>query len=303
MRQLLVCTIAWVLAAAAPGAIARAQCPAISGFDQYVSHARGVFVADMHGTVEAPTFLSALVCNLSHSGHAIVLGLEYPSAEQHFITEYLQERTDTAEPKLLSTPFWSRPVQDGRTSQAMLNLLHSIREQIRMGARIRVIAFDAPVTGSAKGAAGFDARDQAMAERLRQQLSSLHADEVPLIFTGNVHARKMKGLTVSSGPPGMENAEPLGYRLRDLGFTHMNIDTRGGGSLWTCFSPTNCGVQEMDERGPAVSSYSIVPSPNPAYDLIYVAGPLTASAPAISSRASLPSRAPGPLAAPAGARR
>ena len=288
MRHLLVCAIAWGLALASRGTIAGAECPTISGFDEHVSHAPGVFVADMHGTVEAPAFLSALVCNFSRSGRAVVLGLEYPSAEQEFLEEFLRERSDPAPPALLSTPFWSRSVKDGRTSQGMLNLLYSIREQIRRGARIRLIAFDAPVTGAPKGSAAFDARDKAMADSLRHQLSNRHADEVPLIFTGNVHARKTKGLKVSGGPPGLENAEPLGYLLRDLGFLHMNIDTRGGGSLWTCMSPTNCGVQEMGERGPAPSSISIEPSTDPAYDLLYVVGPLTASPPAIRPPASPP---------------
>jgi hypothetical protein len=283
-RVILVRMLVCIILLASRAASAGPGCAIILGFDQYIAQARGVFVGDMHGTVEAPAFVTDLVCNFVHSGRTVVLGLEYPSAEQHFIDEFLRERADNRRPTLLSTPFWIRPTQDGRTSQGMLKLLYSIRTQIRRGAHIRVIAFDAssteaPPTGPTDGTALFDRRDAAMAEYLRHDLSNLNAADVAIIFTGNVHARKTKGLHAVNAPPGMENAEPLGYRLRDLGFLDVNIDYRGG-TLWTCFSPSDCGVHDGGEKGPAVKSFSIAPSTDPAYDLIYLVGRLTASPPA-----------------------
>jgi hypothetical protein len=227
--------------------------------------------------------MGALVCNFWHSGRAVVLGLEYPIGEQHFLEDFLRTGSDQPQPTLLSTPFWTRPVQDGRTSRAMLDLLLSVREQIRHGARVRVVAFDSMPAHSLSDTAAFNARDEAMAERLRQELSNIEADEIPLIFTGNVHARKIKGLAALNAPPGMENAEPLGYRLKDLGYLHMNIDYRGG-SAWVCPSSSSCGVREVGRSGPAVSSFSILPAPDPAYDLRYFVGTLTASPPATTKR-------------------
>jgi hypothetical protein len=81
----------------------------------------------------------------------------------------------------------------------------------------------------------------------------------------------------------MENAEPLGYRLKDLGYLHMNIDYRGG-SAWVCPSSTNCGVRKVGEPGGGVSSFSIVRSGDPAYDLQYFVGSLTASPPAVTDK-------------------
>jgi hypothetical protein len=265
----LVCLFAAVPPAAADAATG---CKEIAGFDR-VSRAPGIFVADMHGTAEAPAFIGALVCNLLHSGRAVALALEYPSEEQRFIDEFLHARTPSPQPALLASPFWSRRTQDGRTSRAMLSLLEWVRQQTASGARLRVVAFDAlpPSASTSGGAASFDARDEAMALRLRQEITNLGADEIPVIFTGNVHAL--------NAPAGMENAEPLGYRLRDLGFLHMKMDYRGG-SAWTCFSPSDCGVRELGEPGPAVSSYSIAPSADPAYELQYLVGSVTASPPA-----------------------
>jgi hypothetical protein len=269
-------------------AIAAPPCKPISGYDRYLSHARGIIVGDLHGTVQAPAFVATLVCNLSHSGHAVLLGLEYPTGEQHFLDEYLGAPTDDPHPALLATPFWTRPTQDGRTSAAMLELLSSIRQQIRSGTRVRVTAFDA-LTHIPTGASVFNARDEAMAEHLRHELSSLSAGEIPVIFAGNVHARKTRDLN-PIGPSGtsvvlspeMKNAEPLGYRLKDLGFLHLNIRFEGG-SLWTCFSASDCTAHKIGEPGAAISSFSIEPSTDPAYDALYFVGALTASPPAASA--------------------
>jgi hypothetical protein len=284
-RELLSRGLMCLFAAATPAAAkAAAACGEIAGFER-VSRAAGIFVADMHGTAEAPAFVRALMCNLLRSGRAVELALEYPSDEQHFIDEFLQARTRSPQFALLASPFWSRPTQDGRTSRAMLSLLGWVRQQTVSGSRIRVVAFDAlPAAASNLGAAArFDARDEAMALRLRHELSNIGVDEIPVIFTGNVHARKTKGLQALNAPPGMEIAEPLGYRLKDLGYLHMNIDYRGG-SAWVCPSSSSCGVREVGEPGAGVSSFSIVPSADPAYDVQYSVGALTASPPAATAK-------------------
>jgi hypothetical protein len=180
------------------------------------------------------------------------------------------------------------PTQDGRTSQAMLKLLSSVRAQIRAGAYIRVIAFDAfgstgAKAGPSNGTAHVASHDAAMADYLREKLSKLRAADFPIIFAGNVHARKTKGLHAINAPPGMETAEPLGYRLRDLGFLDIDIDYRGG-TLWTCFSASDCGVHDGGERGAVVRYFVIAPSADPAYDLKYLVASLTASPPAATKK-------------------
>ena len=275
MRSILACALLLVASAASAGQ----ECSNIGGFASHLSHARGVFVGDLHGTVESPAFVDALVCNLARSGRPVMLALEYPESEQHFLEEFLRTCTDGPQPALLSSPFWTRPTQDGRSSQAVLDLLYSIRRQLRAGAHIRVVAFDSSPPGHLGGAAAFAARDESMALRLRQLISTAAADEIPVIFTGNVHARKVKGLEARNAPPGMENAEPLGYRLKDLGFLYLKLGYRGG-SAWVCAA--SCGVRELGEPGAAVSSYTIVRSADPAYDLACMLGPLTASPPAVA---------------------
>lgn len=97
-------------------------------------------------------------------------------------------------------------------------------------------------------------------------------------FAGQVHARKTQGLTFIGAPPDAKDAQPLGYRLKDRGFVHLGI-SYAGGSIWTCM-PSGCGVQQGGTPGPAVRSFSITASDDPAYDAMYDAGRLTASRPA-----------------------
>lgn len=272
-----------------PLALAAPQCREITGFEQHAAHAPGLVVSDMHGTVESPAFLKDVVCSLLHSDHPVLLALEYPAAEQSFLDGFLRARhADTARSALLASPFWRRPTQDGRTSQAMLWLLQWVWEQHARGAPIRLLAFDSlPEPKEAAGsAAAYDARDAAMAVTVRQGLTTLSPREVPVIFTGNVHARKTQGLPFSGAPPDAKDAQPLGYRLKDRGFVHLGI-RYSGGSIWICLQD-HCGVQQGTSPGPVPSAFSIEPSGDPAYDAIYVVGPLTASPPAVPAGQNLP---------------
>lgn len=274
--------LALLLVLVTPVALAAARCQSIAGFDQ-VLHARGVLVGDLHGTAEAPAFVRAVVCNLLRARRPVLLALEYPSREQPFIDQFLHAHGNEAKRALLASPFWSRPRQDGRSSRAMLDLLDWVRRQIDGGAPVRVIAFDAssPLT-QAGTAQTFDARDAAMADVLRRQLATLAAGELPVIFTGNVHARRTQGLPFINAPPGAEQAQPLGYRLKDQGLLHLNIAYRGG-TAWTCYAPDVCGAISLGAPGPAVHAFALRPSADPAYDAQYFVGRLTASPPAAAA--------------------
>jgi hypothetical protein len=264
-----------------PAGHAAPSCKRISGLAP-VLRAPGIFVGDLHGTVQAPAFVKALMCHLLSSGHAAVLALEYPSDQQQLLDAFLHSHATDPELALLASPFWSRPTQDGRTSRAMLQLLEWIRGQIAAGARVRVLAFGRP-PGGLSGTPGFNARDGAMATRLRQELAGLAPGEFPIIFTGNIHARKTKGLPFVNAPPSAANAEPLGYRLRDIPYLHLNI-ADDGGSEWACYG--QCGLHHFGRPGPAMNVFSIRPSSDPAYDLEYFVGSISASPPAVARPAT-----------------
>ena len=275
LLSILLCLFAAPFSASARTA---ASCKPISGLSR-VLHAPGVFVGDMHGTAQSPAFVRALICHVLKSGRTVLLALEYPRDQQHFLHCFLHSSSPDPERALLASPFWSRPTQDGRTSHAMLQLLNWIRRQIAGGARVRVVAFGWEPPRKLTGTARFNARDGRMASNLRQELASVTPGDFPIIFTGNVHARKTKGLPFLNAPPGAANAKPLGYRLRHLPYLHLNI-VHDGGSIWACYG--TCGLHHFGKPGPAVSTFSIRASSDPAYDLDYFVGPISASPPAVA---------------------
>ena len=275
LLSILLCLFAAPICASAHSA---ASCTPISGLSR-VLRVPGVFVGDMHGTAQSPSFVKALICHVLKSGRAVVLALEYPRNQQHF----LHSRSADPDQALLASPFWSRPTQDGRTSRAMLQLLNWIRGEIAEGAQVRVVAFGWEPPRTLTGTARFNARDGRMAANLRQELAIATPGDFPIIFTGNVHARKTKGLPFINAPPGAADAKPLGYRLRALPYLHLNI-IHDGGSIWACYG--TCGLHQFGKPGPAVHAFSIRPSSDPAYDLDYFVGPISASPPAIDGHAS-----------------
>jgi hypothetical protein len=57
--------------------------------NRFMARFAGVVVGDMHGTVEAPQFIGALISHLVKSGRPIVVGLEYPRNEQADLDAFL----------------------------------------------------------------------------------------------------------------------------------------------------------------------------------------------------------------------
>lgn len=87
---------------------------------------RIVVVGERHGTKEIPGFVAALACTALVDGRAVTLALEMPSSETDRLESYLaSDGGATARSRLVTSPFWHRPLQDGRSSAAMVDLLEA----------------------------------------------------------------------------------------------------------------------------------------------------------------------------------
>ncbi|WP_152984591.1 hypothetical protein [Stenotrophomonas terrae] len=223
-----------------------------------------LLVGEVHGTNEAPALIGDLACASAKSGNAVVVALEVPIEEQarldHFLTS---DGADADQAALLSGRFWTRQPQDGRSSAAMLKLLHRLRTLHAEGAGISLLAVDDGMAGS---------RDAGMAMRIR----AAHNGGTPVIaLLGNVHASRKKGRQ------GMPDYEPAGYLLSDR--NPHSVYVRGpAGTAWVCVP--ECGVTPIpnnrfvgDKKG-YLPAYEVMPG----YDGLYGASSTTASLPAIN---------------------
>lgn len=250
-------------------------CSQINGVEQVLGTA-GVFIGDMHGTVESPAFLGALACHAVKSGRPLVVAMEYDARDQSVIEQFLLTADEKKAVGLLTaTPHWTGN-RDGRASAAMREALLELRRLARAGNQVRLIAYDLGGTTSAD-------RDRRSADLIGRIHSDDNGAAYWIVFGGNVHARKTRGLPFRNAPSGSEEHEPLGHLIRDWGLIHLDAAYRGG-SGWGCPGPgpDNC---TMINFGPACTADCPahptihLRHTDPAYDGVYDVGKLTGSQP------------------------
>lgn len=222
-----------------------------------------LLVGEIHGTAESPAFVGELACAATKSGQSVSIGLEIAVAEQERIDRYLSSRgTRKDRSELLAGNFWTRKRQDGRSSQAMYDLIERLRMLRRKGADIKVVAVDETVNES---------REVGIARNI-QRLADMPKNQV-VVLLGNLHPRQTKGVSWDA------DYEPVGYRLASVKPFSILISAHTG-SAWVC--APDCGVKEQkagddDEN---VSGYVGAQSSAPGYNGVYRIASSTASPPA-----------------------
>jgi hypothetical protein len=257
---------------------ASTSCSHVPGADQIWSKpsVHWVFIGELHGSNETPAAFHDLICDAIAQGKHVTVALERPASEQAALDNILTAKDlSAAKEALLQLPGW-KEVLDGRGSEAMLRLLVSLRELHRLHPDLKVVAFDAPYTGTAPGA-----RDEAMGHALLS-LNPAKPNDLVLILTGNLHAMqasKRYNLTAMYLPA----KEILSLEVTDWGGESWSDDATGG-----C-GPFKGGVGDRDEKKP----YGIFLDPSLApfgkVDGVLSLGvPLTASAPAAGEPSPVP---------------
>jgi hypothetical protein len=151
----------------------------------------------------------------------------------------------------IADPYWhvERGRSDGRRNLEAINLIEQLRQLRRAGKAVSVILMDNPA-GTPPDS---EARDKAMADRVRATYGALPADGRMLVLAGNVHAMKAKPMFA---PPELQ--DPMGSYLRDLDPYSANLRAAEG-EYWACMPA--CEPQAIQKQ--AVISG---PESDPAFD-------------------------------------
>lgn len=262
---------------AKPAAAAHADCEmSIAGSEELLVPGRIVLVGELHGTTEVPRIVGELVCIAAKRG-AVVLAVEFPVEEQPRLTAFLESSaaTPAALRDLVSSAFWSKSFQDGRTSVAMARLLARARELKRAGATIQIRAFAPSAPNGDQGE-----YEKKMAQQLTEGLSSTSA--ISIILAGNLHAQTTKG---TDWDP---DFTPAGYFLAKSRTVTSLLAVSPGGSAWVCTGPEHqCGPHSFEWPG----KYSVKPGiewsdERSGFDGLLHVGPIHASSPAAKSGGS-----------------
>jgi hypothetical protein len=273
--QLLALLVLGLLGCKQPSFDRALTCSPIDGVEQVLG-SPGVFIGDMHGSVESPAFLSALACHAVKSGRPLVVAMEYDANDQSVLDQFLRTVDETTAINILTaTTHWTKNT-DGRASAAMRDALLEIRRIGRAGGRVQLVAYDLWDSTLAQ-------RDKRSADLIRRKRSEDNGAVYWIVFGGNVHARKTKGLPFLNAPSGSDEHESLGYLIRDWGLLHLDAAYRGG-ALWACRGPTPDDCKTIDLGPGCATDCPAHPTirlqvTNPAYDGVYDVGKLTVSGP------------------------
>lgn len=233
---------------------------------------RPLLIGEIHGTQETPALLASML--RQGSGRPWLLGLEIPRQEQERIDAFLRSDGGArARAALTGGAFWTRELQDGRSSEAMLQLIDAVRALRRSGRDIHVVCFDDLAEGDGAGD-----RDARMAQALRDALATeRHRRAVALM--GNYHAR------IGRGAPWNAQQEFLGWHLRDLSPLSVDVGAPTGSS-WVC-NP-DCGVYRFGaDRAPGTATLRMAVQPDANGFVGTLALPrFSASPPAVEAAAS-----------------
>lgn len=256
-----------------------AACTVLDPVPAAVMDAPLLVFGEVHGTREVPEFVGAYLCTAVKAKRAVTLALEHPASGQAALDDFLASAGTVQDvARLMGSRFWSRPMQDGRTSIAMLRMIETIRALRAGGNDIRVVAIDGDVPQAR--------RDAVMAAGLRSELRRTGRQVVALV--GGPHAIRTKG---KRDNPAYESAI---YRVAGFEPLVLTVGTAGG-MAWICQAdtPAACHATEWDVNtiDPApVTPFSLKP-PSPEFDGVFYVGATTASPPAAT--APIPHLAPG----------
>ena len=246
-------------------------CDPIRRATEIVQPGRVVLLGELHGSVEVPLFVDDLVCLALSYGHAVAVGLEIPLEEEKSVSDYLQsDGSANAQAAFLAGELWQNPFKDGRSSQAVLELIDSLRVKVQNGERIEIVLIDT--------ATGVD-RDQFMARQLKEAIERL-PNHFFLVLTGNLHNRMVPGL------PWDPKHEPMGVLLAKNRPRNQIISlnlSHPDGEAWFCTGGSEtCGAHPVSGSGEADAQEIRLfeATSETGYDGLFLVESLNASPPA-----------------------
>ncbi|WP_434380172.1 hypothetical protein [Melittangium boletus] len=220
-------------------------------------------LGEVHGNDVSPHLTGEVVCEALQGGRRVVLALELPGEESERIAAFLARGDRDA---LLEGPFWRRDYQDGRSSQAMVDLLDRARAWVTAGWPLSVVAMDTAGPGADRDA--FMAGRVLAAHQERPQA-------LVVVLVGNLHARARLSLPRS-----------LAWRVKRAG---APLST-----LWLSYPPGTtwlCDAGSRDRCGEHALGTGQASTPE-GFDGVLDAGTPRASPPAFRGPSSAPASSP-----------
>lgn len=188
-----------------------------------------IVFGELHGTAEAPEFVSDLVCALAAKGERVLLAMEINSPHDPALQEAWASAPQDFR-QALQSGGWERR-NDGVGSDAMLEMVvraHSLKSQ---GAPISVVAFNGARDDAQRARfahfPGQGPHEAAQAENIALAAEAGEFDRV-IVLVGNLHAMRSE---VSTGGT---TFEPMALKLEQYGSVIGLKMLQAPGTSWSC---------------------------------------------------------------------
>lgn len=274
MRAAIVLAAALLIAASSSRA---AECQPQKELDVSAIKPQVILVGEIHGSQQVPEFVGGLVCSLLQAGKPVILALEMDDSQQPWLNSYLKSSGSAADRKaLLDQGSWTWPTQDGRSSQAMLALIESLRQMRQGGMPVALLAMqhevrlDLLASGMPMQDLSSRMNDRFMADKLAGAASN-YPEHAVVALAGNLHTATK---ATERAAPGYQ---PMGQVLSGLvPIFVIGLRTDEAGTDWLCTGSDNCGPHPVFPQALYVEGTQI--------DAEVRLGKLSASPPARSAR-------------------
>lgn len=226
-----------------------------------------ILFGELHGTSESPAIFSEIVCLAVTLGKKVLVGLEFPeSARTAFQAFLISKGSIEDENRFLTDSYWVQPknVSDGRTSDAMLNMVKRLRLLREAGYDLSITTFQRQIMAGQESQTPYE---KGLAASLIESKMSDSFDLV-IVLVGNVHASKAVGRLPF---------EPMAMHLPKESTLSLNMKYSGG-STWACMP--ECGVHSIARPAEElIGQITLDDQLSAGYDGILNLGSITASPP------------------------
>ncbi len=235
-----------------------------------------LLLGELHGTQEVPRFVAQAACQSASNGLPVTVGLELPVEHQERVAAFVRSAgTPEDLARLLEADFWRNPYADGRSSEAIVNVLEQLRRLRAQGQDVDVFVFDHPLL---KGQPHEDRMAGTVLARLQAEPQRLF-----LVVTGNIHARTTRGV------PWDKDFQPMGARVAQAHPTVVGLDVAyASGTAWICSvegarQKLVCGERPAKgkDNGDRFFVHLFGKRSRDGYHGVFYVGPITASPPAV----------------------
>lgn len=220
-----------------PYVLAEERCSPPEGLASATSkeNLRFLVFGEVHGTAEAPALFAESVCAAVTSDMKVLVGLEFSEASAGVFRQFLDSAGGPEDVKnLLTDSYWSQQAAqfpDGRTSQAMLDLVQRLRGLHSSGYELSIAPFVRPALGPRKTQTPYE---KGLAESLMEAESDGSYDLV-MVLVGNLHASKD---VINAATP----FEPMAMHLPQDETVTLRMGSEGG-TAWNC--TPECGIHPL----------------------------------------------------------